>query len=406
MAFLSANSYMGLVVEATRGTLPTGGTPVYIPVTSPQTTPMQTFLRDEAFRGSPTTVYDQVQGVRHDEYEGKFYLYADTFGNFAKAVLGGTDTLTTTATVSGTSTTITTSTLVMSGATWVVNAYAGMVVVTGSSSAAIASNTSTTLTLTTAGWSGGTPSTGAFTIGAANHNIKLLNNSTTGSQPQSYSIFDFDGANQFVMTGAQADSLAITFGAEAAADATVKFMANPYTSYTSAPAPFTSLSLSTEHLIPAWDTVITVSGINSGAALTYIQTGELKLERKTAPIFTMGTQAPLVNFAGPIEVSGKFTAVVNTNADAWSTGSTAEALTRSPQVVTITLTDPNDSTSATPHSIAFTMNSVQFHTLKRTRGKEYTEVEVDFTANANATDATTGYSPVQATIVNATATPY
>ena len=208
------------------------------------------------------------------------------------------------------------------------------------------------------------------------------------------------------MTGAQADSLAITFGAEAAADATVKFMANPYTSYTSAPAPFTSLSLSTEHLIPAWDTVITVSGINSGAALTYIQTGELKLERKTAPIFTMGTQAPLVNFAGPIEVSGKFTAVVNTNADAWSTGSTAEALTRSPQVVTITLTDPNDSTSATPHSIAFTMNSVQFHTVKRVRGKEYTEVEVDFTANANATDATTGYSPVSATIVNATATPY
>lgn len=338
MAFLSANSYMGLVVEATRGTLPVGGTPVYIPVTSPQVTPMQTFLRDEAFRGSPTVVYDQVQGVRHDEYDAKFYLFADTFGTLAKSILGGTDT------------------------------------VTGSS---------------------------VYT-----HNIKLLNNAATGSQPQSYSILDFDGANYFTMTGAQADSLNITFGAEAAADATVKFMANPYTSYTSAPAPFTSLSLSTEHMIPAWDTTITVSGINSGAALTYIQTGELMLARKTAPIFTMGTQAPLVNFAGPIEVTGKFTAVVNTNADAWSTGSSAEALTRSPQVVTITMTDPNDSTSATNHSIAFTMTSVQFHDVKRTRGKEYTEVELSFTANANATDATTGYSPVQATIVNATAAAY
>jgi len=329
---------MGLVVEATRGTLPSSGTPVYIPVTGPQVSPMQKFLRDESFRGSPTTVYDQVQGVRHDEYDAKFYLFADTFGTLAKSILGGTDT------------------------------------VTGSS---------------------------VYT-----HNIKLLNNAATGSQPQSYSILDFDGANYFTMTGAQADSLNITFGAEAAADATVKFMANPYTSYTSAPAPFTSLSLSTEHLIPAWDTVITVSGINSGAALTYIQTGELMLARKTAPIFTMGTQAPLVNFAGPIEVTGKFTAVVNTNADAWSTGSTAEALTRSPQVVTITMTDPNDSTSATNHSIAFTMTSVQFHDVKRTRGKEYTEVELSFTANANATDATTGYSPVQATIVNATAAPY
>ena len=329
---------MGLVVEATRGTLPTGGTPVYIPVTSPQVTPMQTFLRDEAFRGSPTSVYDQVQGVRHDEYDAKFYLFADTFGTLVKATLGGTDT------------------------------------VTGST---------------------------VYT-----HNIKLLNNAAVGSQPQSYSIFDFDGANQFVMTGAQADSLAISFGAEAAADATVKFMANPYTSYTSAPAPFTTLSLSTEHLIPAWDTSITISGINSGAALTYIATGELSLARKTAPIFTMGTQAPLVNFAGPIEVTGKFTAIVNSTSDAWSTGNTAEALTRSPQTMTITMTDPNDTTSATNHSIAFTMTSVQFHDVKRTRGKEYTEVEVSFTANANATDATTGYSPVQATIVNAVAAAY
>ena len=338
MAFLSANSYMGLVVEATRGTLPTGGTPVYIPVTTPQVTPMQTFLRDEAFRGSPTLVYDQVQGVRHDEYDAKFYLFADTFGNLVKATLGGTDT------------------------------------VTGST---------------------------VYT-----HNIKLLNNAATGSQPQSYSIFDFDGANQFVMTGAQADSLNITFGAEAAADATVKFFANPYTSYTSAPAPFTTLSLSTEHMIPAWDTSITVSGINSGAALTYISTGELMLARKTQPIFTMGTQAPLTNFAGPLEVTGKFTAIVNSNADAWSTGSAAEALTRSPQTMTITMTDPNDTTSSTNHSIAFTLSAVQFHDVKRTRGKEYTEVEVSFTANANATDATTGYSPVQATIVNATSTPY
>jgi hypothetical protein len=287
--------------------------------------------------------YDQVQGVRHDEYEGKFYLFADTFGTFVKAVLGGTDTVT------------------------------------------------------------------PGTVGVSNtHVIKLLNSASTGSQPPSYSILDFDGANYFTITGAQADSINLTFGAEAAADATVKFFGNPYTSYTSAPAPFTTLSLSTEHMIPAWDTSITVSGINSGLALTYIQTGELKLERKTAPIFTMGTQAPLTNFAGPIEVTGKFTAVVNSNTDAWSTGSSAEALTRSPQAVTITLTDPNDSTSGTQHSVAFTMTQAQFHTVKRVRGKEYTEVEVEFTANANATDASSGggYSPISATIVNAQSTAY
>ena len=291
---------------------------------------MQTFLRDEALRGSPTTVYDQVQGVRHDEYDAKFYLYADTLPWLVTSVLGGNDT------------------------------------VTGS---------------------------GPYT-----HAIKLYNNATNGSQPRSFSIMDFDGANYFVMTGAQADSLAITFGAEAAAEATVKFFANPYTSSTTAPTPFTSLSLSTEHMIPAWDTVISVAG----TTFTYISTGELNLARKTAPIFTMGTQAPHVNFAGPLEVTGKFTAVVDSNADTWSTTASATALTRSPQTVVITMTDPND----TGHSFAVTMTSVQFQDVKRTRGKEYTEVEVSFTANANNTDSSTGYSPIATTTINGVSTAY
>ena len=93
MAFLVANSYLGLLQETTRGTTPPAGTPVYIPVFSPQVTPMQTFLRDEALRGSPTVVYDQVQGVRHDEYDAKFYLYADTFPWLVTSVLGGNDTI-------------------------------------------------------------------------------------------------------------------------------------------------------------------------------------------------------------------------------------------------------------------------------------------------------------------------
>ena len=333
-AYLVANSYLGIMPEATRGTLNSGGTPVYIPVTAPQVTPMQTFLRDEALRGSPVMVYDQVQGVRHDEYDAKFYLFADTFPNLVKAVLGGTDTV-----------------------------------------------------------------TGA---GPYTHNIKLLNNASIGSQPQSYSIMDFDGANFFTLLGAQADQLEISFGAEAAAEATVKFMANPYTSGTSATSPFSAPSLSTVHMIPAWDTVISVAG----TPYTYIQDGTLTIARKTAPIFTMGTQAPYQNFAGPIEVSGKFTAVVNSTSDSWSTGTGATALTRSPQALVITFTDPNDSSGGTQFSVSFTMTQAQFQNVKRTRGKAYTEVEVEFTANADATDATTGYSPIQANIINATAAPY
>jgi len=352
MAFLSANSYFGLAPETTKGTVATTGA-IYVPVTTPQTTPMQTFLRDEAFRGSPTVVYDQVQGVRHDEYDGKFYLYADTFGNFVKSILGGTDS-----------------------------------VVTGSPVA-----------------------------GLNTHTMKLLNNAAIGSQPLSYSILDFDGANYFTMTAAQADSLNITFGAEAAADATVKFMAAPYSSGTTAPAG-TAFSTFTwpsnpEHLIPAWNTTVNANGTQ----YNYIQTGELNFARKTAPIFTMGSQAPHSLFAGPLEVTGKFTAVVDSNADSWSVPSTfntstgvitttADALNREPQTLTITLIDPNDDVLGSHQSIAFTMTNVQYHDVKRTRGKEYTEVEVSFTANANTTDATTGFSPIQAIIVNNVTTAY
>ena len=338
-AYLVANSYLGILPEATRGVLNTAGTPVYIPVTGPQVTPQQTFLRDEALRGSPVMLYDEVQGVRHDEYDAKIYLFADTFPYLVKSILGGTD------------------------------------YVTGA--------------------------------GPYVHNLLLLNDATIGSQPESFSILDFDGANFFTMLGAQADQLEVSFGAEAAAESTVKFFANPYTSSTTAPTPFGAPDLSDVHMIPAWDTSITF-GPTGGSQTTvnYISDGTITLARKTAPIFTMGAQAPYQNFAGPIDVSGKFTAVVDSDADVWSTGTTADALSYSPQSLSIKFTDPNDADGATQFSIEFAMYNVQFMNVKRTRGKAYTEVEVEFSARANAVDADLGYSPLVAIITNATPDAY
>jgi len=333
--YLTANSQFGLIVEATRGTLPASGTPYYIPVVSPQVTPMQKFLRDEALRGSANLVYDQIQAVRHDEVEFTSWLYGDTFPVYLRAILGGTDT---------------------------------------------------------------TTGSGPYT-----HVIKLLNSPTTGSQPPSYSLFDFDGANYFTMSGTQMDSLNLSFGAEAAVEAKTKWMANPYVSYTAAPAPFTSVSYSAERAVPAWDTTVTINS----TSFTNVVDGTIDINRKTQPIFTMGTQAPYANFAGPIEVSGKLTLVVATNADPFSTPTTSGyALTRSPQAMVVAFTDPNDQTSSTNHSVTLTMSAVQFQNVKRTRGKEYTEVEVEYTANGNSTDASSGYSPIQSSTVNGTSASY
>lgn len=337
--FLSSNSYLGLIQEATRGTTPSSGSASWFPVSSPQVSPMQQFLRDEALRGSPVSVYDQVQGVRHDEVDFKTYLYADTFPWLITAVLGGNDNV-----------------------------------------------------------------TGA---GPYTHKISVYNNPANGSQPASYSILDFDGANWFTMTGAQASDLTLTFGAQTAAEATVKFLANPYTSSATAPGsgPFASPSFTSEHMVPAWDTTVSIGG----SSFTNVQEGEIKIDRKTESIFTMGSQAPYQNFAGPTEITGRLLLVVSNTSDVFSTGSSAYGLTRSPQATTITLTDPNDTTSSTNHSAAFQMTSCQFHDIKRSVGKAFTEIEVQFTANANTTDrsgatnSSTGYASVLFTGVNNTA---
>lgn len=241
---------------------------------------------------------------------------------------------------------------------------------------------------------GGTDSVSGST--SYTHAIKLLNSASTGSQPVSQSFCLFDGANWFTSAGGQADNLSLTFGASAAAEATVKYIGFPYTSATAAPAPFTSLSVTSESLIPAWDTTISVGGTQ----FTWIEDGTLTIARKTAPIFTLGAQNAYQNFAGPIEVTGKFTAVVNSNADVWSTTATATALVRNQQAVVITLTNPNNTHGAVNDSVAFTMTNAQFKMPKRMLSKAYTSIEVEFTAVADTTDASSGFSPLAFTAIN------
>ena len=319
--FMTANSFLGIGLENVRNTA--AASPTFIPITAPQVTPMQVFLRDEALRGSPTTVYDQVTGVRHDEYDVKGYCYADSFPILLRAILGGTDT------------------------------KAG---------------------------------TGPYT-----HGIKLLNNQT-GSQPPSVTIQDFDGATAFQMTGAQMSELTLTFGAEAAAEWSAKFMGNPYTQI-SAPSP----TISAASFVPGWDITTSIAGVS----LPYIVEGEIKMNRNTAPIFTMGQQAPRVSFAGPLEVTGRLLAVVETTSDIFSNATNGYALFDGPQATVITMTDPVSS-----NTIAFTMTKAQFHDVKRQRGKAFVEVEVNFTGNANATDATSGYSPIATVTTNNISTAY
>ena len=335
-AFLVPNGTAGLIKEVTRGTTPTSGTVFYIPVTDATITPDQRFNLDGALRGSPIDPtdgggYDMVQSVRTDSFDHKSLVYADTFPVYMKALLGGTDTVTT----------------------------------------------------TTASYS---------------HAIPLLNAAATGSQPVSYSWCSFDGANYFALPNSQAASLNLTFGAEAAAEATLKWVSNAYVDSTTAPTAFASPSFTAEHPVPAWNSSVTIGG---GSPITYIESGELTIDRKTAPIFTLGTQGAYSNFAGGISVKGKFTCVVASNADPFSIPTTTGyALTRITKAVVITLTDPNDVHTSINDSISFQMSACQFENVKRSPSKNYLTLDVEFNAEANTTDTASGYSPVTFTGVN------
>jgi len=238
--------------------------------------------------------------------------------------------------------------------------------------------------------------------GPYTHVIKLLNSASTGSQPPSFSIMLFDGANYWLMTGCRLDTLEIPFSSDGTAEATVKFIGNPATSTTSAPTGFTSPTFSSEVMIPGWSVSVNIAS----TAITYIQSGTLTIARNTKAIFAEGSQSAYDNFSGPIKVTGKMSAIVATQSDPWTAASPAQALTRDQVATVLTFTDPNDITSATDHSIAFTMTKTQYMEPKRNQGKLYTEVETNFEAIADTTDASSGYSPIQSTTVNNTSTAY
>ena len=323
-AFLSANAFASLGLESTRGTA--AASPTDIPVNGPAMSPMITWLKDDAMRGSPVSQYDDVPGPRADDLDLKCYGYEDSLPILLMSALGTTDTK------------------------------------TGS--------------------------------GPYVHTIGLANSASTASQPLSVTGVLFDAANAWQITAAQCVSLDIASGADKALDITAKYTGNPWTKLSSTPTP----TWGTVPLIPSWNTTVSIAG----SQVYFVETLDLKIDRKSAPIFTEAQQGPYVVFAGPIEVTGKLTCVVATNADPFTVGSTPYALSRDAVALVATLTNP-----ATSGSVAFTMTNTQFKNPKRQVSKLYTTIDVDFVALADTTDATaSGYSPIKTVTTNSVSTAY
>ena len=92
MPYMTANSYFGLGLESVYGTPASVST--WTPIGSPKVTPGLKWLDDSDFRGSPVMNYDQVPGVRADQFSGKVFMYTDVYPQLIRAALGGQDSVT------------------------------------------------------------------------------------------------------------------------------------------------------------------------------------------------------------------------------------------------------------------------------------------------------------------------
>lgn len=302
-ALMTANGYAGWGLETVRGTAASVTT--FTPVGEPKVEPKITWLDDSALRGSPTMHYDQVPGVRHDEYAVKEFWYWDQSPNRIRAALGSTD-----------------------------------------------------------------------SVAASVHTIGLANVPQTGSQPPSYTIINDSVDNTYQLTSAQLADFTLTLGADAAVELASTWITNPYTIAASVNAVETAA-----HLAPAWNCSASIGG----TAVTIIENFELEIKRNSAAIHTLGNQGPYRNWAGPVDVMGKLTLVVE-----YGTNYNAQALTRNQQLLQLQVTDP-----VTNYYSYFQMSAAQLENPVITVGKAYLTLESAFTAVANTTDAVNGgYSPI------------
>jgi hypothetical protein len=229
--------------------------------------------------------------------------------------------------------------------------------------------------------------------GPYSHVMSLLNNgaaNTLGNQPASYTYYDANGNNQRQVAAWQLGEVAMKFSADGLLEYTAKawgnqsvVVANPTSAFSSAVP------------LPAWDITANIAG----AADARIGMGELLFHRNVTPIWTgQGTQSPYRIWAGPIKITGKATFIYEPAEVELAT----YFLTNSQPIFTLTATQP-----VTAYSLLWHMQVAAFTIGRINRSKDYVEIETEFEAMPNATDASSGgVSPVKFTVSNGQSTTY
>jgi hypothetical protein len=222
------------------------------------------------------------------------------------------------------------------------------------------------------------------------HTISLFNSLTSGGdvQPISYTLTDFYAVDVRSYPGCQFSDFSLKFNADGMLEYDAK--STGFQSETvSDPTPTFSTVLPT----PVWRGTVSIGG----SAVSTAMTGNIDMKRPATPIYGISnTQDPYQVFLGPLEVTGKITFVMDSDAELlnflnnsqpalvfnWAYGAGASAVQ-----IQATLTKG-----------AYTTGVIE-------RGEDFVQVSVDINAQSNTTDAGSsgGFSPIKWVLQNAKA---
>jgi hypothetical protein len=230
-----------------------------------------------------------------------------------------------------------------------------------------------------------TGSTAPFT-----HTISLLNSLTSGAdaQPISYTLTDFYAVDVRSYPGCQFSDFSLKFNADGMLEYDTK--TTGFASSTVAdPTPAFSTVLPT----PVWRGTVSIGG----SAVSSAMSGNIDMARPVTPVYGISaTQDPYQVFLGPLEVTGKITFLMETDAEL------TRFLTNTQPAIVLNWAY---GTGAAAVQIQATITKGAYTAAMIERGEDFVQVSIDLNGQSNTTDAgaSGGFSPIKWVLQNAKA---
>lgn len=204
------------------------------------------------------------------------------------------------------------------------------------------------------------------------------------AEPKSYSVRDYDGADEYVFTGSRFSELTFKLDSEGALTSTLQGMGAPQVSAGGPDTP----TFSSDPYYLGWQATVSIAGSPN----YHLVTASLSLKRKVTPRWSaQNSQNPAAMFAGALTFDGSITFDVEGDTEY------NYYVNNTQPVVLITLAQPGSS-----NTVAFQMSKCAFTTGAKTSGKDWLQVDAKVQGVYNATDAGPGEIIVQ----NAQSTAY